>query len=119
VLKTIAGFLNAHGGTLMIGVDDDGKVLGLAADGFPKEDQMGLHLVNLIRDRIGDIFLPYVHPHFEDEDDERVLVIRCEKGPKSAFVKDGSVQRFYVRGANATVELSGSSLMDYVKAHFK
>jgi len=118
VLKTIAGFLNAHGGTLMIGVDDDGKVLGLAADGFPNEDKMGLHLVNLIRDRIGDIFLPYVHPHFEDEDDERVLVIRCEKGPKTAFVKDGSAQRFYVRGANATVELSGSSLMDYVKAHF-
>ena len=117
-LKTIAGFLNAHGGTLMIGIDDDGKVLGLAADDFPNEDKMGLHLVNLIRDRIGDIFLPYVHPHFEDEDDERVLVIRCEKGPKSAFVKDGSVQRFYVRGANATVELSGGSLMDHVNAHF-
>jgi predicted HTH transcriptional regulator len=103
----------------MIGVDDDGKVLGLGADGFPSEDKMGLHLVNLIRDRIGDVFLPYVHPHFEDEDDQRVLIIRCEKGPKSAFVKDGSAQRSYVRGANATVELSGSSLMDYVKAHFK
>jgi len=80
---------------------------------------MGLHLVNLIRDRIGDIFLPYVHPHFEDEDDQRVFLIRCEKGPKPAFVKDGAVQRFYVRGANATVELSGSSVMDYGKAHFK
>jgi predicted HTH transcriptional regulator len=55
----------AHGGMLVIGVDDDGKVLGLAADDFPNEDKMGLHLVNLIRDRIGDIFLPYVHPHFE------------------------------------------------------
>jgi hypothetical protein len=56
----------------MARLDDDGKVLGLAADGFPNEDKMGLHLVNLIRDRIGDVFLPYVHPHFEDEDDERV-----------------------------------------------
>ncbi|CCE11423.1 conserved hypothetical protein [Bradyrhizobium sp. STM 3843] len=118
-LKTIAGFLNARGGTLMVGVDDEGKVLGLAADGFPNEDKMGLHLVNLIRDRIGDIFLPYVHPHFEDEDDQRVFVIRCERGPKPAFVKDGAVQRFYVRGANATVELSGSAVMDYGNAHFK
>ena len=58
-------------------------------------------------------------PHFEDEDDQRVLVIRGEKGPKPAFVKDGAVQRFYVRGANATVELSGNSVMDYGKAHFK
>jgi len=65
-----------------------------AADGFPNEDKMGLHLVNLIRDRIGDIFLPYVHPHFEDENDERVLVIRCEKRPKSAFVNDGLCNAF-------------------------
>jgi hypothetical protein len=119
VLKTIAGFLNAQGGTLMVGVDDDRKVLGLTADGFPNEDKMGLHLVNLIRDRIGEIFLPYVHPDFEEEDGQRLLVIRCEKGPKEAFVKDGSFQRFYVRGGNATVELSGSSVTDYVKAHFK
>jgi hypothetical protein len=117
-LKTIAGFLNAHGGVLMVGVGDDGKILGLAADDFPNEDKMGLHLVNLIRDRIGEIFLPYVHPHFEDEDGQRVLVIRCERGPKPAFVKDGSFQRFYVRGANATSELSGNSVTDYVKARF-
>jgi hypothetical protein len=51
--------------------------LGLAADGLPNEDKMGLHLVNLIRDRIGDIFLPYVRSHFQDEDDERVFLIRC------------------------------------------
>jgi predicted HTH transcriptional regulator len=118
-LKTIAGFLNAHGGTLMIGVDDDGKVLGLDADAFSNEDKMGLHLVNLIRDRIGEIFLPYVHPHFEEEEGQRVLIVRCEKGPKPAFVKDGSVYRFYVRGANATAELSGNSVTDYVKARFK
>jgi hypothetical protein len=86
---------------------------------FSNEDKMSLHLVNLIRDRIGDIFLPYIHPHFEDEDDRRLLVVRCERGPKPAFVKDGSTQRFYVRGANATAELSGNSIMDYVNAHFK
>jgi hypothetical protein len=117
-LKTIAGFLNAHGGTLVIGVADDGEVLGLTADGFKSEDSMGLHLVNLVRDRIGEIFLPYVHPHFEDGDKGRVLVVRCEKGPKPAFVKDGAHQRFFVRGANATAELSGTSITDYVKAHF-
>lgn len=117
-LKTIAGFLNAQGGTLLIGVSDDGEVLGLSADGFPNEDKMGLHLVNLVKDRIGDVFLPYVHQHFEDQDGERVLTIRCEKGPKSAFVKDGIQQRFFVRGGNATTELSGNSVMDYVKQRF-
>jgi hypothetical protein len=118
VIKTIAGFLNAKGGTLLIGVADDGEALGVAADGFPNEDKMGLHLANLIKDRLGSVFLPYVHPHFEDEDELRVLVVRCEKGPKPAFVKDGAQQRFYVRGGNSTIELRGSSVTDYVKQRF-
>lgn len=118
VLKTIAAFLNAKGGTLLIGVADDGQVLGLDADGFPNEDKMGLHLVNLIKDRIGEVFMPYVHPHFEEQDGTRILSVRCERGPKPAFVKDGPVQRFYVRGGNATTELSGGSVTDYVKHRF-
>lgn len=117
-LKTIAGFLNAKGGTLLIGVSDSGEVLGLDADGFPNEDKMGLHLVNLIKDRIGDVFLPYVHLHFEDQDGGRILAIQCERGPKAAFVKDGAQQRFFVRGGNATTELMGASITDYVKQRF-
>lgn len=118
ILKTIAAFLNAKGGTLLIGVTDDGEVLGLEADGFPNEDKMGLHLVNLIKDRIGDVFLPYVHPHFDEQDDQRILTVKCDKGPRAAFVKDGNLQRFYVRGGNATAELSGSSITEYVKQRF-
>lgn len=117
-LKTIAGFLNANGGTLLIGVADNGEVLGLSADGFPNEDKMSLHLVNLIKDRIGDVFLPYVHPHFEDQDDGRVLAIRCERGPKPAFIKDAGQQKFFVRGGNSTAELMGNSITDYVSQRF-
>ena len=32
VVKTVCGFLNAEGGTLLIGVDDDGQVVGLEKD---------------------------------------------------------------------------------------
>ncbi len=32
VLKTVAAFLNTEGGTLLIGVDDEGNVLGLNDD---------------------------------------------------------------------------------------
>jgi predicted HTH transcriptional regulator len=117
-LKTIAGFLNAKGGTLLIGVSDNGEALGLSADGFPNEDKMQLHLVNLIKDRIGDIFLPYIHAHFEEQDGVRVLAIRCEQGPKAAFVKEGNQQRFFVRGGNATTELAGVSITDYAKQRF-
>lgn len=118
VLKTITGFLNAKGGTLLIGVSDSGEVLGLEADGFANEDKMGLHLVNLMKDRVGDVFIPYVHYHFEDEEGGRVLAVRCEKGPKAAFVKDGSIQRFYVRGGASTQELQGGSIHEYCKQRF-
>ena len=32
IVKTVVAFLNAEGGTLIIGVEDDGKVFGLAED---------------------------------------------------------------------------------------
>lgn len=118
VLKTIAGFLNNNGGMLLIGVADDGTVLGLEADNFPNEDKLGLHLINLITDRLGAVFLPYIHPHFVDEEDKRVLAVRCERGPKPAFVKDGPIQRFFVRGGNATAELHGNAVTDYVRQRF-
>lgn len=118
VLKTIAGFLNAKGGTLLIGVADSGEVLGLDADGFPSEDKMGLHLVNLIKDRMGELFLPYIHYRFEEQDGRRTLLIRCEKGPKPAFVKDAGSQRFFVRGGASSQELQGASTTEYVKQRF-
>lgn len=118
-LKTIAAFLNAGGGTLLIGVADDGSVSGLVADGFSTEDKMSLHLVNLIRDRLGELFLPFVHPEFVEHNGGRVLAVRCQRGPKPAFVKDGSAQRFFVRGANATAELVGQAIVDYSAHRFK
>mgnify|MGYP006289293735 FL=1 len=117
-LKTIAGFLNAKGGTLLIGVADDGEIIGLGPDGFPNEDKMSLHLANLITSRIGEVFRPYVHPRFENQGSERVLVVRCEPGPRPAFLKDGQQQRLFVRGGNATAELQGNSIPDYVSKRF-
>lgn len=117
-LKTIAGFLNAKGDTLFVGVADDGEVLGISADGFPNEDQMELHLVNLIKDRVGEICLPHVHPHFDDQQGELVLIVMCEPGPKAAFLKDGTEQRFFVRGGNATTEPSGAAVTDYINHRF-
>ena len=118
VLKSVTGFMNAKGGTLVVGVSDDGKVLGLGADGFQNEDKMALHLGNLVRDRIGELFAPYVHAHFQEQDEGRVFVVRCDQGPKPALVRNGTAQRFFVRGGNATTELVGSAVMDYAAARF-
>jgi hypothetical protein len=52
-LKTIAAFLNTHGGTLVIGVNDQKEPVGIQRDAFSSEDKMDQHLANILRDRIG------------------------------------------------------------------
>lgn len=118
-LKTIAGFLNTRGGTLIIGVSDDGETLGIEADAFGSEDKMHLHLVNLLRDRIGAKHSMYIHTRFEDRDDLRVLMVDCSPANSAVFVKDGSTERFYVRTGAATTELSPSQTQDYIAQRFK
>ncbi|HNT08810.1 RNA-binding domain-containing protein, partial [Methanoculleus sp.] len=118
VLKTLAGFLNTGGGTLVIGVLDDGTPLGLGSDGFPSEDKMSLHLVNIVKARISPQALTTMHMHFEDYDGERVMVVRCQKSPVAVFVKDGEHERFYVRTGPSTTELKASETQDYIKQRF-
>jgi hypothetical protein len=57
-LKTIAGLLNSvAGGTLIVGIMDDGLPVGIGLDGFASEDKMNLHLANLITGHIGNDLL--------------------------------------------------------------
>lgn len=118
VLKTIAGFLNTHGGTLLIGVADDGNPVGIDADGFGNEDKMNLHLTNLVNDRIGPKAWAAIHANFDDHDDTRVLVVRCEKAQWPAYVTDGGQQTFYIRTGAATRALSVGESVEYIKRRF-
>ena len=119
VLKTIAGFLNTNGGILTIGVTDDGTLLGIDADGFENEDKMSLHLVNLIKDRMSSTIMPFIHARFEDYKGCRVMVIECSKVRTPVFVKDGNVERFYIRTGPSTTELSASQTQEYIKQRYK
>ncbi len=118
VLRTVAGFLNTHGGTLMIGISDDGSVIGINGEGFENEDKMSLHLVNLIKDRMGPIFLPFVHIRFEDYKDNRVMVVECVKAKSPVYVKDGNLERYYIRTGPSSTELTASQIQEYIKQRF-
>lgn len=118
VLKTLAGFLNATGGTLFIGVSDEGTPVGLEADGFPNEDKMHLHLVNLVNHSMGERAWIALHANFDDYDDVRVMVVRCERSPFPIYLEDGNIQRFYVRTGPATTELSLEEAHSYINHRF-
>src|SRR5262249_15667689 len=57
IMKTVAAFANSQGGTLLIGVDDSGNVLGLESDyhslGNADRDRFELHLRNLLNQQFG------------------------------------------------------------------
>ena len=119
VVKTIAAFVNSQGGTLVIGVADDGTPLGLDVDKFESEDRANRHLASLIRDRIGSEHIDYIHYRFDDYKGKRVLVVECDRGRSPVYVKDGNQDRFYMRTGAATTELTGRHLAEYVTIHFK
>lgn len=118
VLKTLAGFLNANGGILFIGVSDEGTPGGLEADGFPNEDKMYLHLVNMVNRSMGEKTWIALHANFDDYEDGRVMVVRCDRSSFPVYVKDGNIDRFYVRTGPATNEMSGDQMLNYINHRF-
>lgn len=119
VLKTLAGFLNTNGGTLIIGLSDDGNPVGIEVDGFENEDKMSLHLVNIIKARMGISAMTNVHIHFDDHKNSRVLVVNCQNSPSPVFVKDNEIERFYIRTGPSTTELTASQTQEFIKQRFR
>ena len=118
-LKTVAGFLNARGGTLLIGVDDDGKILGVdeETEKFHKsEDKYKLHLKNLIKREIGDVSLTLVQFNLVDLDGAKVCVVECSPSDREVFINQTD---FYLRTNPSTERLVGPSLIDYIRKRFK
>jgi predicted HTH transcriptional regulator len=118
VLKTLAGFLNTNGGTLIIGISDENEPVGIEVNGFSNEDKMNLHLVNLVKNQISPQAMTLIHTHFEDYKEKRIMVIECNKSPVAVFIKDGVSERFYLRTGPSTTELSASQTQDYIKLKF-
>ncbi len=114
VLKTIVAFLNSSGGDLLIGVADDGTVIGADVASFENKDKMNLHLSNLISSQIGSAFLPYIWFHMVDFDDRTVIRVSCRPCRKPVFLKDGKLELFYIRKGPQSEELTGNNLISYV-----
>ena len=118
VLKTIAAFLNSQGGYLIIGVDDSGHALGLDKDAFSNEDKMNLHLVNLIRDKVGSEHMLHIQPRFLDYQGKRILLVVCSPAHSAVFVKSGNDEQFFIRSGAATTDLPPSRIQQYIAGRF-
>lgn len=128
ILKTVAAFANSQGGAVLIGVDDDGTVIGLEHDymslGDVDRDKFELHLRNLLNQQFGAGFVTRkVQVRFHEVEGKEV----CQVGvaPAEAPVilkakdKNGQpIEKFYARSGNSSQEILLSEMNAYVKERF-
>ena len=124
VLKTIVAFLNTEGGTLLIGVKDDGSIYGVEKDfeiahvSKKNRDGFELHLWDVIGTQIGRAFSAYITFRFEYLEDKTVCAVDVLKSPEPAFLpgkKDKNIREFYIRSGNNSRELDAEQMYKHLR----
>jgi hypothetical protein len=123
IIKTVAAFMNTKGGTLGIGISDDGDILGIQVDlEYKRQDIDGYQnwLSTLLMTSIGQApVASLVSIRFEAVGDHVVCLI--DVLPSSSPVYADTIKgkdTFYVRVGNTTRILSGSEMVEYTKRRF-
>jgi hypothetical protein len=128
VLKTIAAFSNGEGGTLIIGVNDDGEIEGLHHDyatlNSGDKDKFEIHFRNLINKEYGVEFATNnLKITFPEVNEKEICMIEIKAGLKPIYTSaadsnSNKVQKFYVRSGNSSQEISLSEIAEFLSKRF-
>jgi hypothetical protein len=125
IVKTVAGLMNAEGGTLLIGVNDSGKVVGLGPDyrtlGKPNRDGYELYITQLLETNLSGTAVALARVSFDQVDGEDVCRIDVAASAHPVFVrpldrKDHT--EFWARIGNSTWQLIGTDMAQYQHDHW-
>ena len=112
---------------MLIGVDDDGNVLGLDNDfstlSKANADGYELFLRQLLENSLTQNTAATVRVRFATLDGRQVCVVSVAASGKPVFAKPPkgsptSAGEFWVRTGNATKQLHGDDLLDYKTEHW-
>ena len=122
-LKTIAAFLNTEGGDLLIGVADDGQVVGLEPDQLETDDKFLRHLAQVVRNGLGDRAGTCIDPNTQSIDGKTVCVVSCQRSPEPVFLRWKGLEAttegdFFVRSGPGTVKLPPESAQEFIRTRF-
>jgi hypothetical protein len=128
IVKTVCGFLNAEGGTLLIGVDDNGQVLGLQDD-FKTLGSKGnldgyeLFLRQLLDTNLSVATATTVRIRFESLRSQEICVVSVAASGKPVFAKPhkgsgSNADEFWVRTGNSTKQFHGDDMFEYREQHW-
>lgn len=119
LVKTVAGFLNHRGGSLVIGVSDAGEVVGLEADyrtlKHKNRDGFERFLMTLIKERLGGHVCSFIHPVFASIDGSDVCRLIVEPSDRPVYCSDGSGAHYFLRTGNATRELDVREAIEHIR----
>ena len=125
IAKAVSGFLNSDGGTLLIGVNDDGEPVGLANDftvvKSPDPDRFELWLRDFLATTLGQPAAVQAVVDFTsitiDGVDTYVCRVTCPASPRPVYLRPGKggVQpELWVRIGNSTRQMKVDEAVDYV-----
>jgi Putative DNA-binding domain/Eco57I restriction-modification methylase len=126
--KNIAAFLNSDGGTLFIGVDDDGNILGLENTDFAsfkgsnKKDEFTKHFDNLVGNYFGNNLVHKINLDFENIDNKTIAIITIKtKASEPIIIKNpekNNQEEFYIRRNASAIGLTMYEMLNYIKENW-
>jgi len=119
IVKTLAGFMNTEGGSLLIGVADDGSILGLESDFQTLQrkdsDSYTQALMSTVADRLGTPACRLLRILFHQQDGKQVCRIIVLSSPVPVYAKEDKQAKFYIRTASGTREMDLQEAVGFIK----
>jgi len=123
VMKTLAGYMNSRGGMLLIGVADDGCILGLDKDYSalkkPGRDGFEQLLMTSIAAKLGGDACQSVETVFHSVQGKDVCRVIVGPAHRPVYVRDGETPKLYVRTGVSTRELNVQEAINYTATRWK
>ncbi len=127
VFTEINAFLNSNKGSVLIGISDNGKVLGMndEINKLHKESQDKFleYFSNRLNTVFGSEFLKYIAFEMIDIEDKTILRIDCDKSTRPCYITDKKsqlVNAFYKRVGSASIPFEDANERErYIEECFR
>lgn len=113
IKKTVIAFANTKGGEILIGVEDDGTVIGV-----PDVDGTMLKVTNALRDSIKPDITMFLLCEKREMDGKNIVAVNVQKGsacPYYLAAKGLRPEGVYVRQGASTVPATRSAILKIIK----
>lgn len=111
--KEVIAFANTRGGTLYIGVEDNGTVIGVDS-----ADRVTLQINNMVRDSIKPDITMFVHYETQVIDDKQIIAVTVQEGTDRPYYlgsKGLKPSGVYVRNGTSTDPASDTAIRKMIK----